>query len=252
MGPRLTTPKLVPQSVRPEVTVFARARLPTVHGVFELVSFADASGRKLDDVALVYPASAAIAAASTDTSSASAVSTSEVPTTASSINAVPTSTSSAADDRVAVRVHSECLTGDVFGSRRCDCGPQLQSALAEIVARGAGVLVYMRQEGRGIGIASKVAAYALQDAGMDTVEANLHLGFDDDLRQYDLAAAILRALEISRVELFTNNLRKVEGLQAAGLDVVRRLPLVTAVNADNARYLRTKRVRSGHLLGDDD
>lgn len=219
MGPRLHTPKLVQPVVRPEVTVFARAQLPTVHGVFELVSFVDASGRKLDDVALVYPA-----------------------------------VRDAEDegDRVAVRVHSECVTGDVFGSRRCDCGPQLQRALAEIVARGSGVLVYMRQEGRGIGIANKVAAYALQDAGMDTVEANLHLGFDDDLRQYDVAAAILRALGIAKVELFTNNPRKVEGLAAAGLDVTRRLPLVTAVNADNARYLRTKRVRSGHLLGDDD
>lgn len=220
MGPRLTTPKLVHQAVRPEVTVFAQASLPTAHGVFELVSFVDGSGRKLDDVALVYPASNAARVAS--------------------------------HNRVAVRVHSECVTGDVFGSRRCDCGPQLQHALAEIVARGSGVLVYMRQEGRGIGIANKVAAYALQDAGMDTVEANLHLGFDDDLRQYDVAAAILRALGVTKVELFTNNPRKVEGLQAAGLDVARRLPLVTAVNADNARYLRTKRVRSGHLLGDDD
>jgi GTP cyclohydrolase II len=137
----------------------------------------------------------------------------------------------------------------VFGSRRCDCGEQLERALAEIAARGRGVLLYMRQEGRGIGIANKVAAYALQDAGMDTVEANLHLGFDDDLRTYEVAAAMLRELGVQTIELFTNNPRKVEGLQRAGLDVVRRVPLVIAPRPENTGYLRTKKARSGHLLG---
>jgi GTP cyclohydrolase II len=151
---------------------------------------------------------------------------------------------------VPVRIHSECVTGDVLGSLRCDCGEQLQRAMAQIAASPRGVLVYARQEGRGIGIANKIAAYALQDEGMDTVEANLHLGFDDDMRTYDIAAGILRALHVHAVELYTNNLRKIEGLVAAGIDVVRRVPLLIPARAENRGYLATKRLRSGHLLDD--
>jgi GTP cyclohydrolase II len=148
-----------------------------------------------------------------------------------------------------VRLHSECLTGDVFGSLKCDCGPQLREALHIIGAAGGGVLLYLRQEGRGIGLANKLRAYALQDRGLDTVEANLRLGFADDERDYGHAAAMLRALGIDRVRLLTNNPAKVKGLEAAGIEVVERVPHQMATNPHNADYLTTKRRRSGHLLG---
>ena len=148
-------------------------------------------------------------------------------------------------------MHSECVTGDVFGSHRCDCGPQLKAALASIAETG-GVLVYMRQEGRGIGLRNKVAAYALQDQGMDTLEANLHLGFDGDLRTYEVAAAMLRLVGVEAIKLWTNNPAKVEGLQACGLRVGERLPLSVGANATNASYLHTKRTKFGHLLKLDD
>lgn len=152
---------------------------------------------------------------------------------------------------VLVRVHSECLTGDVFGSRRCDCGPQLELALARIAAAGRGVVVYLRDhEGRGIGLAHKLRAYGLQDAGHDTVEANHALGFAADLRTYDAAAQILRALGIARVALLTNNPAKVSALQALGIDVAQRLPHVIAAGDESVRYLDTKRVKLGHLLPD--
>jgi GTP cyclohydrolase II len=211
MGPR---PKLtaVPDApVVPSVEEHARARLPTRHGEFELVSFVDRAGRKLDDFAIVRG----------DVTGA---------------------------DRVPVRVHSECVTGDVLGSLRCDCGEQLQHALAELGMAPVGAVLYLRQEGRGIGIANKVAAYALQDGGLDTVEANLHLGFDDDLRTYEIAGCMLRALGIARIELITNNPRKVDGLRARGIEVLRRIPIVVAPRPENAAYLRTKRDRSGHDL----
>jgi GTP cyclohydrolase II len=146
-----------------------------------------------------------------------------------------------------VRLHSECLTGDVFGSLKCDCGPQLQAALRLIGVAGGGVLLYLRQEGRGIGLANKLRAYALQDRGLDTVEANERLGFADDERDYVDAAAMLRALGIKKVRLLTNNAAKVDGLTAAGIGVVERVAHHMPANPHNADYLAAKRAKSGHL-----
>ncbi len=202
--------KLVPR--RPlTVSVIARAKLPTKHGNFEAVAFETSDGRRLDDVAVVR-------------------------------GQLPGAT------EVPVRVHSECLTGDVLGSNRCDCGEQLHEALRRFSECERGVLLYLRQEGRGIGIANKIRAYALQDAGLDTVDANRHLGFDDDLRRYDLAAAMLDALGMASIELHTNNPKKVAGLREAGVEVVRRVGLQIAPREENRFYLATKRRRSGHLL----
>ena len=147
-----------------------------------------------------------------------------------------------------VRLHSECLTGDVFGSLKCDCGPQLKEALRIIGEAGGGVLLYLRQEGRGIGLANKLRAYALQDRGLDTVDANRRLGFADDERDYGHAAAMLRALGIDRVRLLTNNPDKVSGLERAGIAVAERVAHQMPANPHNADYLATKRKRSGHLL----
>ncbi len=146
-----------------------------------------------------------------------------------------------------VRLHSECLTGDVFGSLKCDCGPQLHTALRLIEEAGGGVLLYLRQEGRGIGLANKIRAYALQDRGLDTVEANRRLGFADDSRDYGLAAAMLRALGIDAVRLLTNNPAKLAGLASAGIKVVDRVAHHMPANPHNADYLATKRRKSGHL-----
>jgi len=146
-----------------------------------------------------------------------------------------------------VRLHSECLTGDVFGSLKCDCGPQLREALRFLGAEGGGVLLYLRQEGRGIGLANKLRAYALQDRGLDTVEANRRLGFADDERDYGMAASMLRALGIDRVRLLTNNPGKLEGLEREGLDVVERVAHHMPANPHNADYLAVKRKKSGHL-----
>jgi GTP cyclohydrolase II len=151
--------------------------------------------------------------------------------------------------RVAVRIHSECLTGDVLGSLRCDCREQLQSALETLGSMPSGVLLYMRQEGRGIGLTNKIRAYALQDRGHDTVEANHLLGFGDDEREYEVAADMLRALGVRSVQLMTNNPRKVDGLRLHGITVAGRTPLVTPANRFNASYLLTKQKRSGHWLG---
>ena len=147
-----------------------------------------------------------------------------------------------------VRVHSECLTGDVLGSLKCDCGPQLQEALAAIAASGWGILLYLRQEGRGIGLINKLRAYALQDQGFDTVDANLRLGFADDERSFAVAARMLELLAQPRVRLLTNNPRKVAALEAAGIKVVAQVPLKTTVNPHNQAYLDTKKKRSGHQL----
>ncbi len=193
------------------VKLFARARLPSRHGDFEIVSFIDEAGRTLDDVAVVRGALQGAV---------------EVPT----------------------RVHSECLTGDGFGSYRCDCRDQLELALTRIAGAETGVILYLRQEGRGIGIAQKVRAYQLQESGLDTVEANLHLGFDDDLRDYSVAAAMLHALGVASIALHTNNLRKIEGLRAGGVVVERREAIIAASREENAGYLATKRDKSGHLL----
>jgi GTP cyclohydrolase II len=147
-----------------------------------------------------------------------------------------------------VRLHSECLTGDVFGSLKCDCGPQLGDALAAIAGSGWGILVYLRQEGRGIGLANKLRAYALQDQGFDTVDANLRIGFGDDERDYAVAARMLEALGQERVRLLTNNPRKVAGLEAEGIAVVERVALRAGANPHNEAYLKVKRARSGHQL----
>ena len=146
-----------------------------------------------------------------------------------------------------VRLHSECLTGDVFGSLKCDCGPQLKEALRILAAEGGGVLLYLRQEGRGIGLANKLRAYALQDRGLDTVDANRRLGFADDERDYGMAAAMLRALGIDRLRLLTNNPAKVAGLEREGIAVAERVAHHMPVNPHNADYIATKQARSGHL-----
>ena len=146
-----------------------------------------------------------------------------------------------------VRLHSECLTGDVFGSLKCDCGPQLETALKMIAEAGGGVLLYLRQEGRGIGLANKLRAYALQDRGLDTVEANLRLGFADDERSYSDAAAMLHALGIDRVRLLTNNPAKIEALAKAGIEIAERVAHTMPANPHNADYLTVKRAKSGHF-----
>ncbi|MBM3876044.1 MAG: bifunctional 3,4-dihydroxy-2-butanone-4-phosphate synthase/GTP cyclohydrolase II [Verrucomicrobia bacterium] len=149
---------------------------------------------------------------------------------------------------VLVRVHSECLTGDVFGSRRCDCGPQLHEAMRRVAAEGAGVVVYMRQEGRGIGLAPKIRAYKLQERGLDTVEANLKLGYPMDLREYGLGAQILCDLGIQTIRLLTNNPKKVVGLHGYGIEIVGQLPLKIPANPHNEGYLKAKRDKLGHLI----
>src|SRR5699024_315722 len=147
-----------------------------------------------------------------------------------------------------VRIHSECLTGDVFGSYRCDCGPQLDAALEKINDNGTGVLIYMRQEGRGIGLLNKLKAYRLQDQGLDTVEANVTLGFADDIREYDISAQILLDLGIHSVQLLTNNPRKVAGLEAYPIKVKERLSLEVPVRDENTAYMKTKQTKLGHLF----
>lgn len=155
----------------------------------------------------------------------------------------------AIDDTPIVRVHSECLTGDVFGSVRCDCCEQLHAALASIGQEGSGILVYLRQEGRGIGLTNKVHAYALQDQGLDTVDANLHLGLPADGRTYSIAAAILSDLGVNKVRLMTNNPRKVADLEAQKIKVVERIPHEVPSRPENERYLNTKAEKLGHLFG---
>ena len=154
----------------------------------------------------------------------------------------------AGKSNVLVRVHSECLTGDVFGSRRCDCGPQLHQAMRQVAEAGCGVILYMRQEGRGIGLASKIKAYKLQEEGLDTVEANQRLGFGMDLREYGVGAQILADLGLKTIRLLTNNPKKVVGLQGYGLKITRQVPIRVAPNPHNARYLATKKKKLGHLL----
>ena len=147
-----------------------------------------------------------------------------------------------------VRVHSECLTGDVFGSKRCDCGDQLKSAMKLIGRKGAGVILYMRQEGRGIGLANKLKAYELQDKGLDTVEANTALGFKPDLRDYGIGAQMLADLGLVKIRLLTNNPKKIVGLEGYGLEVVERIPVRIPANKANRRYLKTKKEKMGHHL----
>jgi 3,4-dihydroxy 2-butanone 4-phosphate synthase/GTP cyclohydrolase II len=149
-----------------------------------------------------------------------------------------------------VRVHSECMTGDVFGSQRCDCGPQLHRAMEMIEREGSGAVLYLRQEGRGIGLANKIRSYQLQDQGMDTVDANIHLGFPSDARDYGIGAQILRAIGARKLRLLTNNPAKRVGLNGYGLEIVERVPLIIEANANNAKYLNTKHQKMGHLLGE--
>lgn len=193
-----------------EVVHFATADLPSQYGQFKIVAFKNNRDNK-DHVAIVHG-------------------------------------NLEGAEEVLTRVHSECLTGDVFGSLKCDCGPQLDRALQQIASVDAGLILYMRQEGRGIGLANKVKAYSLQDAGFDTVEANRHLGFDDDLRNYDISAEMIKILGVKSIRLMTNNPKKVEGLRSAGVKIVERKPIKTTPNPHNFLYLETKREKSGHLL----
>ena len=193
-----------------KLEIFARAKLPTQFGEFYVVAFAWGN-KRIDDVALIRGDLAGK-------------------------TGVPT------------RVHSECVTGDVFHSLRCDCRQQLEAAQRHFSTLPEAVILYMRQEGRGIGLANKVAAYELQENGYDTVDANLHLGFDDDLRSYDTAAAMLNALGVASIEIYTNNPRKIEGLEKCGIQIDRRMPIIIEPNVYNDRYLHTKQAKSGHLL----
>ena len=152
------------------------------------------------------------------------------------------------DQPVLVRVHSECLTGDVFGSQRCDCGEQLHNAMAQVESEGNGVILYMRQEGRGIGLVNKLKAYALQDKGKDTVEANEALGFNADLRDYGIGAQILAEIGVKKIRLMTNNPKKIVGLQGYGIEIVERVSIQVPSTCTNRRYLQTKREKMGHLL----
>jgi 3,4-dihydroxy 2-butanone 4-phosphate synthase/GTP cyclohydrolase II len=154
-----------------------------------------------------------------------------------------------ADEPVMVRIHSECLTGDVFGSMRCDCGEQIDLALKQISEEGSGVFLYMRQEGRGIGLHNKIKAYSLQDQGLDTVEANETLGFEPDLRHYGVGAQILRDLGVRKLNLLTNNPKKVAGLSGFDLEIVDRIPVEAEVTDENRTYMKTKKARMGHILG---
>jgi 3,4-dihydroxy 2-butanone 4-phosphate synthase / GTP cyclohydrolase II len=154
------------------------------------------------------------------------------------------------DEAILVRLHSECLTGDVFGSRRCDCGEQLEDSMRLLREQGRGVLLYLRQEGRGIGLANKISAYALQEEGLDTVQANLALGLPEDARDYRVAAEMLLDLGIHRAALLTNNPAKIKGLRSYGVEVIERLPVQVEPNPFNLRYLRTKKEKLGHLYPD--
>jgi GTP cyclohydrolase II len=206
---RVTSAAVLAHGRPPRVRIASRARLPGTHGAGEIVAFRVA-GDPGEHVALLI---------------------------------------GAPDGRAPlVRIHSECLTGDALGSLKCDCGPQLQQALAGIAASGWGILLYLRQEGRGIGLVNKMRAYALQDQGFDTVDANLRLGFEDDERDFSVAAAMLRALGQEEIRLLTNNPAKVAAVEALGIRVAERVPLRTAPNPHNEHYLSTKRDRSGHQL----
>lgn len=197
--------------LRSAIELQARARIPTRYGSFDMCAYAADDKDPMPHIAFV-------------------------------------SEHFVADHPVAVRIHSECMTGDVFGSRRCDCGEQLDAAL-RIAAENGGVVIYLRQEGRGIGLINKLKAYNLQDTGLNTIDANTHLGFDADARQYEAAITMLKDLGIRQVELMTNNPDKVAALSRSGIEVVGRIPIVIPAHADNTDYLRTKQELMGHILG---
>ncbi|MBP0625321.1 GTP cyclohydrolase II [Cupriavidus sp. LEh25] len=207
------TPQKPPQAVNEAVRVEASTILPTKHGTFRCHAF-QAHGDTVEHLALVLG-------------------------------------NVAGRRRVPTRFHSECLTGDVFGSCKCDCGEQLEAALAYIQLKGCGILIYLRgHEGRGIGLVNKIKAYALQEQGRDTVQANVELGLPVDAREYGAAVALLRWLSVESISLLTNNPRKLAALSGQGVMVAERLPLCTPPRVENARYLATKRRKLGHLLPD--
>lgn len=208
-APETDIKRLRPVST-PRVELVATTTLPTRHGEFDLLVFQDSRSGE-DYTTLVH----------------------------GEVEGV---------ENVPVRLHSECLTGDIFGSLRCDCGPQLHAALDLIGNAPCGILIYLPQEGRGIGLANKIRAYALQDQGLDTVEANHALGFANDLRSYEQAAEILQFLGVVSIAALTNNPDKIEQLEACGIKVSQRIPLIQGENPLNERYLDTKRDKCGHLL----
>jgi 3,4-dihydroxy 2-butanone 4-phosphate synthase/GTP cyclohydrolase II len=188
----------------------AEARIPTNWGNFNMITYAESADERMPDIAMV-------------------------------------SEGFDAQQTVTLRIHSECMTGDVFGSKRCDCGEQLDTAL-QLTAQQGGVVLYLRQEGRGIGLINKLKAYNLQDIGYNTIDANTHLGFDADARQYDTAIFMLRDLGIHSVRLLTNNPEKVNALERSGIEVVERIPLLIAPQPESSRYLKTKADLMGHFL----
>lgn len=194
----------------PPIAILAKAELPTEYGDFQTIVYS-VEGDDREHLALVYG-------------------------------------DPKGKEKLIVRVHSECITGEVFGSLKCDCGPQLDSAMREVVRRGAGVILYLRQEGRGIGLANKIRAYALQAQGADTVDANRLLGLPDDARTYEAAAAMLDHLKVRSIELITNNPAKVEALTELGIEVAARLPSLVPVGNHAKRYLEVKRDRMRHLI----
>lgn len=188
----------------------AEVRIPTRWGNFNMIAYADRENEPMPHVAMVHE-------------------------------------SCRTDAPVLVRIHSECMTGDIWGSKRCDCGPQLDKAM-QLAAEQGGVVIYLRQEGRGIGIINKIKAYRLQDEGLNTIDANIHLGFDPDSRSYETAIAILRDLGITAIRLMTNNPEKMQALEGSGVQITERVPLIIDPGAENEGYLRTKQDRMGHLL----
>ncbi|KAJ8612837.1 hypothetical protein CTAYLR_002072 [Chrysophaeum taylorii] len=224
-----------------------RIRLPTKHGEFDAICFIEA-GTGLEHVALVRGETLPMDDDDDDDDGLAAVRT--PPSDDDEEQPRPVSPDSSPERRVPlVRVHSECATGDIFGSRRCDCGEQLERAMIDIAAQPSGILLYIRgHEGRGIGLGAKLEAYALQDRGRDTVDANIDLGFPVDARSYDAAAAILVRLGITEVRLMTNNPAKCDALRAGGIAIRERIPIITAPNKDNYNYLLTKQRKMGHVL----
>ena len=201
---------LLPSADLADATRRAEALIPTPYGTFKMIAYAGDAEDYTPHLALVHP------------------------------DMDP-------DSEVIVRLHSECITGDLFGSKRCDCGEQLDRAM-RLTASGKGVVVYLRQEGRGIGIINKLKAYQLQDSGMDTIQANVHLGLEVDARHYDVAQGILSDLGIHRIQLLTNNPEKVDSFGEGPIEVVRRLPIIVSPGKENENYLRTKRLDMGHWL----